>query len=268
MRTVSLLAPLTIVGLSLGCSHAPTAPTTAAVPAATTSGREAPARVAAAPAPASIPSWAHDDVRSVDQALADHRPRLDACARLGASTPAAATEVVLDVRVAPTGRVKSARPSAGVPANARIARCLASRVRALSLAHGAPAELHLLVPFRVSPSGLAVLPAQRAPSEPTVAAPSHQPELVRATMADRRPAVQRCYERVLRTRPELRGTVTVEFTIHEGGRVGRVAIAENTTRHPGLATCIKQVVGRFRFSPAPVGGSVTYRYPYQFRPVG
>ncbi|MFO0697472.1 MAG: TonB family protein [Polyangiales bacterium] len=267
MRTVSLLAALTLVGPSLGCSSAPTAPT-AAAPRAATTGSEARAAPAVARAPAPVPSWAHDDVRSVDQALAEHRSRLDACARLGASTPAGSTEVVLDVRVAPTGRVKAARPTGAVPSNTRIARCLASRVRALSLAHGAPAELHLLVPFRVGPGGLVVLPAERAPSEHAAGEPSHQPDLVRATMAERRPAVQRCYERVLRNRPELRGTVTVEFTIHEGGRVGRVAIAENTTRHPGLATCIKQVVGRFRFSPAPVGGSVTYRYPYQFRPVG
>lgn len=89
---------------------------------------------------------------------------------------------------------------------------------------------------------------------------------VNAAMRRASAAIRRCYENELRNSPSLSGKVTVQFTIQESGTVSGASASENTTGSGALASCVTGAVGRLRFNPGPVGGSVQYRYPFVFSP--
>ena len=81
----------------------------------------------------------------------------------------------------------------------------------------------------------------------------------------RRSAIQACYERELRTTPDLRGRLVVQLTIQETGSVTGVRATENAL-NDAVASCVTRVVQGFRFNPGPEGGSVTYSFPFVFEP--
>jgi TonB family protein len=81
-------------------------------------------------------------------------------------------------------------------------------------------------------------------------------------------AIKACYERELRKNPTLQGKVTVQFTIEQSGTVSKANAQENTTKDAAVAACVVDAVKRFRFTPGPEGGSVTFAYPFVFAPQG
>ena len=82
----------------------------------------------------------------------------------------------------------------------------------------------------------------------------------------RQSAIQRCYERLLASTPALSGRVVARFRIEVGGNVRVVSFPENTTGSAPLAECVGEVVRGLRFRPGPVGGAVTYAFPFVFVP--
>lgn len=82
----------------------------------------------------------------------------------------------------------------------------------------------------------------------------------------RMPGIQACYENQLRRDPRLAGRVRVEFTIATSGAVSDLHVAENTTNSSEVAACVTGVVRRFRWNPGPVGGPVTFSYPFELSP--
>jgi TonB family protein len=91
-------------------------------------------------------------------------------------------------------------------------------------------------------------------------------KLVTAEVKKRLRAIQICYEQELRRNPALQGKVTVEFTIEQSGTVSKATATANTTNDAAVASCVVDTVKRFRFTPGPEGGSVTYSYPFVFAP--
>lgn len=87
-----------------------------------------------------------------------------------------------------------------------------------------------------------------------------------ALLRQRLSAIRACYGNQLRRDPTLAGRVTVQFTIETSGAVHDVRAAENTTNDPAVGTCVTGVVSRFRWTPGPEGGSVTFSYPIVFSP--
>ncbi len=79
-------------------------------------------------------------------------------------------------------------------------------------------------------------------------------------------AIQSCYENELKRDPTIAGKVTVTFTIQQAGTVSGASATENTSGSAGLASCVVKTVQRFRFTPGPSGGSVTFSYPFVFAP--
>ncbi len=79
-------------------------------------------------------------------------------------------------------------------------------------------------------------------------------------------AIQSCYENELKKDPTIAGKVTVRFTIQQTGTVSGASATENTSGSAGLASCVVTTVQRFRFTPGPSGGSVTFSYPFVFAP--
>lgn len=80
----------------------------------------------------------------------------------------------------------------------------------------------------------------------------------------RQSAIRTCYERELRTTPTLAGRVVARFQIHVDGSVRNVSFEENTTGSPAVAACVGGEVAGLRFRPGPVGGAVTYSFPFVF----
>lgn len=84
----------------------------------------------------------------------------------------------------------------------------------------------------------------------------------------RQAAIRACYERELRSDPTLSGSIRVSLTIQETGSVTNVRATENSMGNAGVASCIVGVIQRFRFTPGPDGGSVTFQFPFVFEPQG
>jgi TonB family protein len=89
------------------------------------------------------------------------------------------------------------------------------------------------------------------------------PALVSKEVRARIGAVKACYERALKRNPNLSGKVKVRWTITAAGTVSGVDISDDTMGDSEVASCIKQLVARWRF-PAPAGGSVEVEFPFVF----
>jgi len=89
--------------------------------------------------------------------------------------------------------------------------------------------------------------------------------IVSQTVQRRISAIKTCYERELKSNPELAGKVVVQFTIEESGRVGASKVVSDTTGEPRVGQCIAATIGRFKF-PSPEGGAVTASYPFVLQP--
>jgi outer membrane biosynthesis protein TonB len=78
--------------------------------------------------------------------------------------------------------------------------------------------------------------------------------------------IKQCYERQLKSDPDLKGKVSVSFEIGTDGNVSGVGIEENSTGNAELATCIKREVGRIRFVPPPEDDVEVAGYPFILAP--
>lgn len=75
--------------------------------------------------------------------------------------------------------------------------------------------------------------------------------------------VRQCYERELKSDPDLGGKVTLSFDIAGGsGNVSSVGVVGNTTNNAELGDCIKKVVQRIRFNPPPEDDVEVGGYPF------
>lgn len=81
----------------------------------------------------------------------------------------------------------------------------------------------------------------------------------------RKSAVQRCYEKALKTNESLKGKVIIQFMIGPAGRVTKIKVKSNSTGNDGVANCIVEKVESWRFPP-PEGGSVTFTFPFVLQP--
>lgn len=91
------------------------------------------------------------------------------------------------------------------------------------------------------------------------------PSLVAKEVHVRIGAIKACYERALKRKADLSGKVKIRWTITAAGSVSDVEIEEDTMGYAEVASCMKGLVGRWRF-PAPSGGSVDVVYPFIFEP--
>ncbi len=71
------------------------------------------------------------------------------------------------------------------------------------------------------------------------------------------------YEKFLKRNPNLRGKISIEFTIAANGFVTEAKVIESTMNHPQLEKELLALVKRLTFDPIP-SGSVTTIFPFQF----
>jgi outer membrane biosynthesis protein TonB len=87
-------------------------------------------------------------------------------------------------------------------------------------------------------------------------------KFVRARMG----LIKACYENALKRNPNLKGKISIRFTILETGGLADVTAALNSLGSPDVAACIVNTMRSWRtqFKPA---GPVTVEYPFVFSPV-
>lgn len=79
------------------------------------------------------------------------------------------------------------------------------------------------------------------------------------------PALQRCYERTLRNRPDVSVSVTLRLSLRDNGSVQHAALRGQPAPPAALSKCVERVALMWRF-PSP-GGPFTFEAPIRFRPV-
>lgn len=79
----------------------------------------------------------------------------------------------------------------------------------------------------------------------------------------RQGTIKYLYEKYLKRNPNLRGKITVEFTIAANGFIIEAKIIESTIDHPELERELLSLVKRLKFDPIP-SGNVTTVFPFVF----
>jgi TonB family protein len=85
---------------------------------------------------------------------------------------------------------------------------------------------------------------------------------VRARMG----GIKACYENALKRNPNLKGKLTIRFTILETGGLSEITISVNSIGSPEVASCIVNTMRTWRTQFRP-SGPVTVEYPFVFSPV-
>ncbi|HTP41079.1 MAG TPA: AgmX/PglI C-terminal domain-containing protein [Nitrospiria bacterium] len=76
------------------------------------------------------------------------------------------------------------------------------------------------------------------------------------------------YNKALRENPDLKGVVTLEFTITKEGDVTNVSVASTTLKYPPIEEALVKRFKLLKFPASPKSGSVTVVYPITFSPLG
>lgn len=79
-------------------------------------------------------------------------------------------------------------------------------------------------------------------------------------------AIKGCYENALKRNPNLRGKITIRFTILETGGLADIESATNTMNAADVAACIMGTMRSWR-TPFKPSGPVTVEYPFVFSSV-
>ncbi|MEL6178623.1 MAG: AgmX/PglI C-terminal domain-containing protein [Myxococcota bacterium] len=88
---------------------------------------------------------------------------------------------------------------------------------------------------------------------------------VSAVINRRRGALVSCYERELKKNPNLKGKITVRFTIGTAGRVTSSSVASSSLSSSAVGSCVASRIRGWRF-PKPEGGSVSVSKSFVFAP--
>jgi hypothetical protein len=90
-------------------------------------------------------------------------------------------------------------------------------------------------------------------------------EIVRRVVKRRSAQVRFCYERALRTSPDLEGRVSVKFVIEAAGTVSASTATATAGMSTAVANCVAAVFKSMRFPAAGAGGAAIVTYPLVFR---
>ncbi len=78
-------------------------------------------------------------------------------------------------------------------------------------------------------------------------------------------AIENCYKKESRINPNLKGSITVQFSIQADGRVENVRIIDSTIRNKNVENCVISRIRRWRFDKIDESeGDVSFRQKYIF----
>ena len=87
-------------------------------------------------------------------------------------------------------------------------------------------------------------------------------EIIRRVIGGKINEVKWCYEKELRTHPDLAGRVFVQFTIEADGHVSSSVVQSSTMNDQPAEQCIAAAVHRWEFPKPEGGGKVVVSYPF------
>lgn len=141
-----------------------------------------------------------------------------------------------------------------------------------------PLEPDLLTPTPIEPEPEPESSAQPSAEEPAPVEPGItkidtptrgkiDPAAVEAGVQPAMRAFEACYERGLQRRPDLRGTIVVNFVVAPDGSVPYAGALEQGTDLPDdrVIHCVLEEFQKLRFA-APEGGRAVATYPLSFAP--
>lgn len=90
-------------------------------------------------------------------------------------------------------------------------------------------------------------------------------DAIGTVVAQHQDAIESCYKKEARINPNLKGSLTVQFTIAASGKVSRIRILNSTLKSRKVESCVKRRVSRWRFKPIDrKEGDVTFRQKFIF----
>ncbi|MDP7111538.1 MAG: AgmX/PglI C-terminal domain-containing protein [Myxococcota bacterium] len=104
--------------------------------------------------------------------------------------------------------------------------------------------------------------AAKAPARPS--APTISEDDVVGVVRKKKGRVKACYEKELKSEPDLIGLVQVGWTVTSSGSVRNVKVLVNSTGNKDMEQCIERTIGGWNFPSS--GASVDIEYPFKFRP--
>jgi hypothetical protein len=124
-----------------------------------------------------------------------------------------------------------------------------------------------------SPEPAPTAPAEAKPVEPGISSTGTPTRgtLPKAVIDEKlqsaTPAIQACYERGLKTKPELRGSVDINFVVAPDGKVAHADVNQSDDALADAPTidCILAEIRKLTF-PQPKGGRVFLNYPLKLEP--
>lgn len=78
-------------------------------------------------------------------------------------------------------------------------------------------------------------------------------------------ALRACYEMQLLSKPDLKGKVTVQWTIKQDGAVANPKVVANTIQNDKVTDCVMRAINRIRFKK-PEAGICVIQWPFVFAP--
>lgn len=202
--------------------------------------------------------------RTIDEALAQERAKLEACRPDGEGKGGQATVKFL---IQPDGRMTDVSIQRATLQSDAVSRCLVNTLKAGRLVAGLtdkPVSYSLTVDFAAGGAS--------QPTSPTVADPALQPKkegpmegaAISAVMDQRKRDFAACYERQARKNRSLAGRVVLRFTIRGDGAVSNVQVRETTLNDAAVETCIADVGKTLKFPGEPGRKDTRVWYPFAF----
>ena len=102
------------------------------------------------------------------------------------------------------------------------------------------------------------------------AAETRTTEVIQKIVLDNRKSVRECYDKARKELPDLRGKMTIKFTLDPEGKVkaAELAMAESEIKAPAVVNCAIDVIKKIKFPPSSRGMDTTVNYPFDFKPQG
>jgi TonB family protein len=93
------------------------------------------------------------------------------------------------------------------------------------------------------------------------------PVIQKIVLENRKP-VRDCYEKAKKELPDLKGTMTIKFTLDPDGNVKKAElnIERSDVKAPTVVDCAIAVIKKIKFPPSSRGMDTTVNYPFDFKP--
>lgn len=93
--------------------------------------------------------------------------------------------------------------------------------------------------------------------------------IAKTIQANRKP-IRACYDKVKKSMPDLKGTMTIHFVLDPEGKVKKAElnVERSDIKSPEVVDCAIAEIKKLKFPPSSKGMDTTVNYPFDFKPDG